>query len=277
MTFPSDLASDGSLLIAANNVASTLNGGVSSGATSMTLASTTHFPSKGGVTVESEAILYTSNNTATAVLSGITRGADSTTAAVHADGTAAYGNMQARHHNALKDEVIGIETYLNARFGITGNINVPSGVQVSIQSSNGLAATGTPTNDNANAGQIGEYLESIITAATNVPATGVWGDLTSLSLTAGDWDVSGKVNFYLNSATCTDVAMGLKATSGNSAPTEANAGYSVPPTTAAPVSPSIPRLRVSQAAGSTMYLKYFATYSAGTPQARGIICARRVR
>jgi hypothetical protein len=113
--FPSAIASDGSLLIAANNVASTLNGGISAVATDMTLASTANFPAKGGVTVESEAILYTSNNTAGSVLSGLTRGADSTTAAIHADGTRAAMHMQARHHNASKDEIIAIETKI---FGI---------------------------------------------------------------------------------------------------------------------------------------------------------------
>lgn len=106
--YPTNDPSDASLLIAANNVSSTLNGGVSSGATSMTLASSANFPSAGGITIETEAILYTGNNTGTSVLSGLTRGADSTTAAVHADGTPVYMNMQARHHNQLKDEIIAI-------------------------------------------------------------------------------------------------------------------------------------------------------------------------
>jgi hypothetical protein len=114
--YPNNDPSDGSLLIAANNVASTLNGGISASATEMTMASTAHFTSKGGCTVESEAIIWTSNNTATAVLSGLTRGADSTTAAVHANGTAVYMNMQARHHNALKDEVIAIASDLRNSF-----------------------------------------------------------------------------------------------------------------------------------------------------------------
>ena len=117
--FPGALASDGSLLIAANNLSSTLNGGISSGATAMTLASTVNFPLKGGVTIESEAILYTGNDTATSVLSGLTRGADSTTAAIHADGSSVFGHMQARHHNALKDEIIAIETNIASRLGNT--------------------------------------------------------------------------------------------------------------------------------------------------------------
>lgn len=129
--FPSAIASDGSLLIAANNVSSTLNGGVSAIATDMTLASTANFPSKGGVTVESEAILYTSNSTAGSVLSGLTRGADSTTAAIHADGTAVYMNMQARHHNSVKDEIIAIETNIRDRFGLGSSvISVPSAVTI---------------------------------------------------------------------------------------------------------------------------------------------------
>lgn len=114
MSFPTDLASNGSLLIAANNVSSTLNGGISAGASDMTLASTANFPASGGVTIESEAIIYTSNNTGSSILSGLSRGVDSTTAATHADGIPVYMNWQARHHNAMKDEIIGIETFLTS-------------------------------------------------------------------------------------------------------------------------------------------------------------------
>lgn len=116
--FPTNVASDGSLYIQTNNVATTLNGGVSAGAASMTLASSAAFPPVGYVTVETEAVKYTSNNTATAVLSGLTRGADSTTAALHADGTAVYHNIVANHHNALKDEVKAIEQNISDRIGL---------------------------------------------------------------------------------------------------------------------------------------------------------------
>lgn len=112
--FPTNVASDGSLLIAANNVASTLDGGISAIATSMTLASTVNFPSAGGCTIENEAILWSANNTGTSVLSGLTRGAGSTTAAVHAGGVAVRMYVQADYHNRLKDEIKAIETMLGS-------------------------------------------------------------------------------------------------------------------------------------------------------------------
>jgi len=50
---------------------------------------------------------------------------------------------------------------------------------------------GTTTNDNAAAGQVGEYVSSTITGGASVALTpGVATNITSISLTAGDWDVS---------------------------------------------------------------------------------------
>ncbi len=119
MVFPTTIGSDGSLYILTNSVATTLNGGVTSIATSLTLTSSNAFPPTGFITIETEAISYTANNTATSVISGATRGAGSTTAAIHADGTAVYHNYVSQHHNGLKDEIIGIETNLSDRLGAT--------------------------------------------------------------------------------------------------------------------------------------------------------------
>ena len=51
--------------------------------------------------------------------------------------------------------------------------------------------TGTTTNDNAAAGKIGEYIESIVTATTTGATHDVPANVTSISLTPGDWDVFG--------------------------------------------------------------------------------------
>ena len=48
---------------------------------------------------------------------------------------------------------------------------------------------GTTTNDSAQTGKVGEYI-SATASAVNAPASATWGDLASISLTAGDWDVS---------------------------------------------------------------------------------------
>ena len=56
---------------------------------------------------------------------------------------------------------------------------------------------GEPSNGNAAAGEIGEYIESVITNGSPVAAgaTNVAKTLTSISLTAGDWDVSGVIQW----------------------------------------------------------------------------------
>ena len=63
---------------------STLSSGINASVTSLTMASSTSFPSSGTVHVGSELITYTGNSGGT--LSGLTRGANGTTAATHSSG-----------------------------------------------------------------------------------------------------------------------------------------------------------------------------------------------
>lgn len=137
---------------------------------------------------------------------------------------------------------------------------------------------GTITNDSATAGTLGEYIEASQTTPTNFAATTTWNDLQTISLTAGDWDVSGLIEANLNGSSTTVTAMGISTTSGNSAPSSGIARQSfLPPTSASLSSGSVPSFRVSIASTTSVYLKYTATFSAGNPQAIGTIRARRVR
>ncbi len=63
---------------------STLSSGINASVTSLTMASSTSFPSTGTVQIGSELITYTGNSGGT--LSGLTRGAVGTTAAIHSSG-----------------------------------------------------------------------------------------------------------------------------------------------------------------------------------------------
>lgn len=56
-----------------------------------------------------------------------------------------------------------------------------------------IGIKGTATNNNAQAGSIGEYMES--TSAAISIANGTPTSLTSLNLSAGDWEVGGSVSF----------------------------------------------------------------------------------
>ena len=142
------------------------------------------------------------------------------------------------------------------------------------------AITGTTTNDNAAAGQVGEYIESVV-SAVNASATATWGDMTSITLTAGDWDVNLQSTCRMNSATMTgQPTIGIGTASGNNS---AGLTYGttrsdgIIPTAGLDSSAVIAGVRKSLASSTTIYAKLSASYSAGTPQFYGRISARRVR
>jgi hypothetical protein len=146
-----------------------------------------------------------------------------------------------------------------------------------------IAIRGTTTNDSGAAGFVGEIISATQTA-TNAPTSTEFGDLTSISLTAGDWDVNGLIAWDNNGATWTDCRIGISSTSGNNATGLATGDNSFrnthasSATTPVRVSQCISGFRVSLTSTTTYYLKYASTYSAGgPPTAAGRLSARRVR
>lgn len=164
------------------------------------------------------------------------------------------------------------------------NTTTLTGTQVFSAKSTGVGFLGTTTNDNATTGWVGQYIESIV-AAQNVGANGTRSDITSISLTAGDWDIDAGWLLDRTGATfsSTNFEILTSTTSGNNT-TGSVAGSSyfiaqdVAPTTFSFFSMVIPRLRVSVSATTTYYLKGFvASYSAATPRYWARLSARRVR
>lgn len=259
--YPTSASTDANLYVAVNSLATAIVGALTSvggnNGANIEVVSTTGFPSTGFITIDTEAISYTSILSGPPRFAGITRGADGTTASAHNAGTAAKHNIIAAHHNAPKDEIIALETHL-----IPGQ------------------HTGTATNDNAAAGKVGEAVRSNISTLTNFPTTNTLGDLTSISLTAGDWDVDVVLQAFLNGATMSSFYAGVSTTSGNSGTGLVDGDNRIqqsPPSDVTDTSVVIPSYRFSLSATTTIYLKYLAQYTAGTPQARGRISARRVR
>lgn len=139
---------------------------------------------------------------------------------------------------------------------------------------------GTTTNDSATAGNVGQYIEALQTAATNFPATGTYGDLGSLALTAGDWDVSIMMNASANGATAQLVGAGIGTASGTGSTgitPGVNYAAQTAPTSSANSSVAVPVYRISIASSTTYYCKVIANYTVGTPQYQGRCSARRVR
>lgn len=151
----------------------------------------------------------------------------------------------------------------------------------------GTAATGqipgTTTNDDAAAGKVGEYLTANLASgsATSL-STSTAKTIISISLTAGDWDVWGIVNY---TAAGTTAIVTLQASVSQVADTRdvtidhlvstayANA-YVIG---AASTSVSMPPVRVSLSATTTVYLIAFATFNTSTLTGYGVINARRRR
>lgn len=146
---------------------------------------------------------------------------------------------------------------------------------------------GSGTNDNAATGDIGEFVTATVAAGSAVSLVNATGkNVTSISLTAGDWDVNAQVNFVLAGATSTLHQSGISLTT-NTLPTQAGgAGLGTDPLAALPLpttvlsgtmSQDISPIRISIAATTTVYLVAQSSFSVGTETAYGSINARRAR
>ncbi len=141
---------------------------------------------------------------------------------------------------------------------------------------------GVSTTTDATAGNVGEYVESLVTTPTNIPgATTAWGDLTSISLGAGDWDVTGLASFNANGALLTSGQIGISTTSGNSATgltNGVNVGW-VTLTNSTTINRDglVPSYRMSLSGTTTVYLKANFAYTVATPQYTCRLSARRVQ
>lgn len=137
---------------------------------------------------------------------------------------------------------------------------------------------GTSTNDDPAAGYYGEYIESVVTNRTTYPTSTQWGDLTSISLTAGDWDVTATL--LQDTGIPTASSIGISTTTGNSI-TGLVPGNNylncVLSTAGNDGGGCVPSYRMSLGSTTTVYLKIWTTYSSTAPKARGRISARRVR
>ena len=142
---------------------------------------------------------------------------------------------------------------------------------------------GTTTNDNAAAGNVGEYVESVVAIGSAVAlTTSTAANITSISLTAGDWDVDALAYFVPNAATVNTteacsigtVSATLDGTAGRvQAVTIPTAGI----TGGSGHSCSIPPYRFSLSATTTIFLVAFAVFTTNTNAAFGRLAARRVR
>jgi hypothetical protein len=138
---------------------------------------------------------------------------------------------------------------------------------------------GTTTNNNANAGSVGEYVTNSSTGTSLTSNTAA--NATSVSLTAGDWEVSGVVTYVPAGSTTTSVEqVGISTTSATFG--AANTGsfvllQIVPAAAGAGESIASPPQRVAIASTTTVFLVALAQFAVSTMTCNGFIRARRVR
>lgn len=142
---------------------------------------------------------------------------------------------------------------------------------------------GTGTNDNALAGNVGEYIESVVPTGSAVSLTSaVNKDITTISLTAGDWDVTGTVGFIAaGTTTCTITAGSISTTLNtidftNGRVTNLLFATVTPGAQAWQYLP-VPVCRFSLSSTTTMHLVATSTFAVSTMTGFGNIRARRVR
>lgn len=169
----------------------------------------------------------------------------------------------------------------NAAISLTGSAQVF--ITARAQDINTAGQTpGTTTNDNANAGNIGEYISANLPLGSAVSLTsGVAANVTSVSLTAGDWDCQGNVAFNnVNAATVQTFSICWLSTTSATLPTAPNGGaysqWAGSVTGNGPILPTGPT-RLSLASTTTLFLGAEAFFTVNTATAYGFVGCRRAR
>lgn len=177
------------------------------------------------------------------------------------------------------------------------NKTLTTPVIASITNTAGVTLSGTNTNDSAAAGKIGEVLSNqesrtnahSLSGAINVFDTNSTNGTTKLTLTAGDWEVSGYVVIAYSTATVSggsfDLSISQTSATSSGVNTFGNASNNgeVRMRTTEPAGINFEKayafspIRVSLSGSQDYYLVADAAFSVGSATVYGTIKARRVR
>jgi hypothetical protein len=190
------------------------------------------------------------------------------------DYTTGFGRISVGAGAAINFYNGGVANTLLAQITAAGALSLTQGI------------VGTTAGGNAVAGQVGEYISSSVASGAAVSLTSGSNpvNVTSVSLTPGDWDCEGNVAFLLNASTSITQLYGWISTTSATLPTFPNAG-GLAAFTCASQNPGqvngpilgLSRFRVNVTVTTTVYLCAQATFSSSTNAAYGFISCRRVR
>jgi hypothetical protein len=146
------------------------------------------------------------------------------------------------------------------------------------QGNGGVQTQGTTAGGNATAGYVGEEITSVIASGSAVSlVTATPKNLTSISLTAGDWDVYGNVTATDTVTTINQLLCWISTTSATVPDASLYNGFSSLTLAMAIYGTSAPYVRISISTTTTVYISAQSVFASGTVTMQGGIYARRVR
>lgn len=167
-------------------------------------------------------------------------------------------------------------------FGVKNNSVTSLSGNLSFSNTSKQGIVGSTTTDSPTNGNVGEWVQATAPAVT-VTTSAQFNNVASISLTAGDWDVSG-VGFVNHTGTVvtSNATVVLSAFTGNTTTDHVNGDNAIVEGSSSGASFSIYSFsitswRVSLSATTTIYLKVNETFTGTAPVATCRISARRVR
>jgi len=151
-------------------------------------------------------------------------------------------------------------------------------------STQAVSLRGSQTNDSATAGDVGELISGTVAANTTSLSTGSTANVgtnTNITLTAGDWDCTGVVNFTFGATTSiTNLAGGISTTTATLPAQDSYFDYetsAIVPTGSAVATWVVPTVRISASGSTPVFLVSQATFTVSTIKVGGTIRCRRMR
>ena len=190
-----------------------------------------------------------------------------------------WGGLINADLDGIDSTVKGVSNVANAAYPASNPSGYQTAGQVTASLGSYLPLQGVTNGADAPAGQIGEVISSNVASPGVTLTTAVVANVTSIALSAGDWDVQGEV-WPVMSAAATIVVAAISATSGAASLPGINASRNTLSFTSPVLGSSAMPLRpcrVSLTAPATYYLIASVTFASGTCTAFGNILARRAR
>jgi len=150
-------------------------------------------------------------------------------------------------------------------------------MSISGKGSGGVQLQGTNAGGNAPSGYVGEVISSqvLFASAITLTTSGTSYDITSIALTAGDWDVFG--NFFVFSSANTATAIAGWIGTSPATPIDNSLISKYTGTVFTVQAMPVPQQRINVTGSQTVYLSVNPAFTSTAPTACGQLYARRVR